>query len=253
MALFRKLVFARITGLFGTRLRYLISGGAPLPREIFEFFSAAEVPIVEGYGLTEASPVVAVNLHGRTRPGTVGQPLNGVRGEAGRRRGIVDPRRQRDERLLQAGTGHPPGDQRGRLAAIPEISRQSTPKDSSPFAIAKRRSSCSQEARTSLRPRWKPSSRAIRWSPRRACWATGASTYRRVDRARFRKARGNVKPEGIDTSSQQALVEEAQGQGAVPKAIAPAQSQPGRLRSDHRIPADRRLPFHRSATRLLRP
>ncbi len=78
MALFRKIVFARITGLFGTRLRYLISGGAPLPRENFEFFSAAEVPLVEGYGLTEASPVVAVNLHGRTRPGTVGQPLNGV-------------------------------------------------------------------------------------------------------------------------------------------------------------------------------
>ncbi|MGO9062843.1 MAG: AMP-binding protein, partial [Candidatus Binataceae bacterium] len=47
-------------------------------REIFEFFSAAEIPIVEGYGLTEASPVVAVNLHGQTRPGTVGRPLNGV-------------------------------------------------------------------------------------------------------------------------------------------------------------------------------
>jgi len=79
MALFRSVVFARITGLFGKRLRYLISGGAPLPREIFEFFSAAEIPIVEGYGLTEASPVVAVNLHGQTRPGTVGRPLNGVR------------------------------------------------------------------------------------------------------------------------------------------------------------------------------
>jgi long-chain acyl-CoA synthetase len=78
MAVFRKLVFARIRDLFGTRLRYLISGGAPLPREIFEFFSAAEVPIAEGYGLTEASPVVAVNLLGRTRPGSVGQPLTGV-------------------------------------------------------------------------------------------------------------------------------------------------------------------------------
>ena len=78
MAVFRKLVFARIRGLFGTRLRYLISGGAPLPREIFEFFAAAEVPIVEGYGLTEAAPVVSVNLRGRTRPGTVGQPLRGI-------------------------------------------------------------------------------------------------------------------------------------------------------------------------------
>jgi long-chain acyl-CoA synthetase len=79
MAIFRKVVFARIHGLFGTRLRYLISGGAPLPREIFEFFSAAEVPIVEGYGLTEAAPVVSVNLMGgRTRPGSVGRPLGGV-------------------------------------------------------------------------------------------------------------------------------------------------------------------------------
>ncbi|HEV3114304.1 MAG TPA: long-chain fatty acid--CoA ligase [Candidatus Binataceae bacterium] len=78
MAVFRKLVFARIRGLFGTRLRYLISGGAPLPREIFEFFAAAEVPIVEGYGLTEAAPVVSVNLRGQTRPGTVGRPLRGV-------------------------------------------------------------------------------------------------------------------------------------------------------------------------------
>ncbi|HEY2108161.1 MAG TPA: long-chain fatty acid--CoA ligase, partial [Candidatus Binataceae bacterium] len=78
MAVFRKLVFARIRGLFGHRLRYLISGGAPLPREIFEFFAAAEVPIVEGYGLTEAAPVVSVNLQGQTRPGTVGRPLRGV-------------------------------------------------------------------------------------------------------------------------------------------------------------------------------
>jgi long-chain acyl-CoA synthetase len=78
MALFRKLVFARIRAIFGTRLRYLISGGAPLPRDIFRFLAAAEVPIVEGYGLTEASPVVSVNLHGRTRMGTVGRALSDV-------------------------------------------------------------------------------------------------------------------------------------------------------------------------------
>ena len=78
MALFRHLVFARITKLFGTRLRYLISGGAPLPIEVNELLAAAEVPIVEGYGLTEASPVVSCNLHGRTRIGTVGRPLANV-------------------------------------------------------------------------------------------------------------------------------------------------------------------------------
>ncbi len=78
MALFRRIVFARIRAIFGSRIRYLISGGAPLPREIFSFLAAAEVPIVEGYGLTEAAPVVAVNLHGRTKIGTVGRPLTGV-------------------------------------------------------------------------------------------------------------------------------------------------------------------------------
>jgi long-chain acyl-CoA synthetase len=76
MALFRRLVFARVRAIFGSRIRYLISGGAPLPTEINRFLSAAEVPIVEGYGLTEAAPVVAVNLHnGKTRIGTVGLPL----------------------------------------------------------------------------------------------------------------------------------------------------------------------------------
>jgi long-chain acyl-CoA synthetase len=78
MALFRKIVFARIRAPFGSRIRYLISGGAPLPVEVFELLAAAEVPIVEGYGLTEASPVVSCNIHGRTRLGTVGPPLNNV-------------------------------------------------------------------------------------------------------------------------------------------------------------------------------
>jgi long-chain acyl-CoA synthetase len=78
MALYRRLVLRRIRSIFGSRLRYLISGGAPLPVEINRLLAAAEVPIVEGYGLTEASPVVAVNLHGRTRIGTVGRPLKNV-------------------------------------------------------------------------------------------------------------------------------------------------------------------------------
>jgi long-chain acyl-CoA synthetase len=78
MALYRRLVLKRIRSIFGTRLRYLIAGGAPLPVEINRLLAAAEIPIVEGYGLTEASPVVAVNLHGRTRIGSVGRPLKNV-------------------------------------------------------------------------------------------------------------------------------------------------------------------------------
>ena len=78
MALFRRLVFSRIRAIFGTRLRYLISGGAPLSMEINRLLAAAEIPIVEGYGLTEASPVVSCNLNGRTRIGTVGRPLKAI-------------------------------------------------------------------------------------------------------------------------------------------------------------------------------
>ncbi len=79
MALFRRVVFKRINDLFGGRMRYLISGSAPLPVEINRFFSAAEVPIVEGYGLTEAAPIVSVNLlGGRNKIGTVGRALSHV-------------------------------------------------------------------------------------------------------------------------------------------------------------------------------
>jgi long-chain acyl-CoA synthetase len=78
MALYRRLVFRRIRAIFGSRIRYLISGGAPLPIEVNRLLAAAEVPIVEGYGLTEAAPVVSVNLHGHTRVGSVGRPLRGV-------------------------------------------------------------------------------------------------------------------------------------------------------------------------------
>ena len=80
MALYRKLVFHRIRAIFGTGLRYLVSGGAPLSPDIFRFFAAAEVPLVEGYGLTEAAPVVSVNLlGGGTRIGTVGRALPSVK------------------------------------------------------------------------------------------------------------------------------------------------------------------------------
>jgi len=78
IALFRRLVLGRLRAIFGRRLRYLICGGAPLPLHINEFLAAAEIPIVEGYGLTEASPVVSCNLHGATRIGTVGRPLKNI-------------------------------------------------------------------------------------------------------------------------------------------------------------------------------
>lgn len=63
---------------FGGEIRFLISGGAPLSRDTAKFFESIGLPILEGYGLTEASGVATFNVLDERRLGTVGRPLPGV-------------------------------------------------------------------------------------------------------------------------------------------------------------------------------
>ena len=73
-----RLVYRKIREGVGGRIRCFGSGSAPLARELAEFFWSVGIPVYEGYGLTETSPVVAANLPAEHRLGTVGKPIAGV-------------------------------------------------------------------------------------------------------------------------------------------------------------------------------
>ena len=74
----RKLVFSKWQAAMGGEIVVIVSGGAALNPRLAKIFYAAGMPVMEGYGLTETSPVITVNYFGQTRFGTVGPPIEGV-------------------------------------------------------------------------------------------------------------------------------------------------------------------------------
>jgi long-chain acyl-CoA synthetase len=73
-----RLVYRKLKDRTGGRIRFFISGGAALVREFGEFFEAIGLQIIEGYGLSESSPVIAVNRMDDYKFGTVGKPIPGI-------------------------------------------------------------------------------------------------------------------------------------------------------------------------------
>lgn len=73
-----KIVYVKLRDFFGGRLRHCITGGAALPDEIFLIFTGAGISIMQGYGLTETSPVISSNNPAAVKVGTVGKPIRNV-------------------------------------------------------------------------------------------------------------------------------------------------------------------------------
>lgn len=73
------LIYKKVRGRLGGQIKYFISGGAPLSQQVNEFFAAIGLTILEGYGLTETSPILTCNVPGNIQFGSVGMPIENVK------------------------------------------------------------------------------------------------------------------------------------------------------------------------------
>jgi long-chain acyl-CoA synthetase len=73
--LFDKLVYSKLREIFGGKIKWIVSGGAPLEKNIYQFFLNIGIPLYQGYGMTEFSPVISTNYPGANRVGTSGKAL----------------------------------------------------------------------------------------------------------------------------------------------------------------------------------
>ena len=87
--LFKKLVAGKVMDRLGGRMRLSVSGGAALPPKVSELFLALGLPIIQGYGMTETSPVVCVNHVDDNHPITVGRPLAGIEVKIGAQNALM--------------------------------------------------------------------------------------------------------------------------------------------------------------------
>jgi len=97
-AIATKLVFSKLHEKLGGRLRYAISGGAPLAPPIADFLNAIGLAVFEGYGLSETAPVLCANLPGKMKVGTVGVPWPEVEIKI-----LPEPDRERDGEIVAKG------------------------------------------------------------------------------------------------------------------------------------------------------
>ena len=173
-ALFDKLVFSKIRERFGGRVRFFISGAAALNQEIAEWFHAAGIIILEGYGLTESSAGSFVNHPDDYRFGTVGPVVPRQRGQDRRGRRDPDQGPRRHGGLPQPARGDRRDADRGRLAAHRRHRRASTPRASCGSPTARR--TCSRPPAASTSPRRRSSRSSRRSAPTPASsWCTAAS------------------------------------------------------------------------------